>query len=95
MTRNYLDLGSASDWSYRVGNLIQPIRSTTQVWVVTRHQYGNFCARFSDLIWRGNQRKHLGNIILTEPEPKKAKLLCCIRKAKLFSLMLDGGSNNI
>ena len=27
-----------SDWSCRVGNLIQPIRSTTQIWVVTRHQ---------------------------------------------------------
>ena len=37
-----LDLGSASDWSYSVGNLIQPIRSTTQIWGVTRHQYGNF-----------------------------------------------------
>ena len=24
----------------RVKNLIQPIRSTTQIWVVTRHQYG-------------------------------------------------------
>jgi len=32
--------GSASDWSYRVGNLIQPIRTTTKIWVVTRHQYG-------------------------------------------------------
>ena len=32
---------SASDWLCRVGNLIQPIRSTTQIWVVTRHQYGN------------------------------------------------------
>ena len=40
MTRNYPDLGSASDWSCRVGNLIQPIRSTIQIWVVTRHQYG-------------------------------------------------------
>ena len=39
MTRHYPDLGSASDWSCRVGNLIQPIRSTTQIWVVTRHQY--------------------------------------------------------
>ena len=28
------------EWSCRVGNLIQPIRSTTQMWVVTRHQYG-------------------------------------------------------
>ena len=38
MTCHYPDLGSASDWSYRVGNLFQPIRSTTQIWVVTRHQ---------------------------------------------------------
>ena len=44
MTRHYPDLGSASDWSCRVGNLIQPIRSTTQIWVVTRHQYGIFSA---------------------------------------------------
>ena len=33
-------LGVASDWSLRVGNLLQPIGSTTQIWVVTRHQYG-------------------------------------------------------
>ena len=40
MTRHYPDLGSAFDWSCRVGNLLQPIRSTIQIWVVTRHQYG-------------------------------------------------------
>ena len=40
MTRHYTDLGSASDWSCPMGNLIQPIRSTTQICVVTRHQYG-------------------------------------------------------
>ena len=40
MTRHYPDLGSASDWSCHVGNLFQPIRSTTQIWEVTRHQYG-------------------------------------------------------
>ena len=40
MTRHYPDLGSASDWSCRVGNLIQPIRSTTQICVMKRHQYG-------------------------------------------------------
>ena len=40
MTRHYPDLSSASDWSWRVENLLQPIRSTTQIWVVTRHQYG-------------------------------------------------------
>ena len=34
------ELGSASDWSYHVGNLIQPIRNTTQICVVMHHQYG-------------------------------------------------------
>ena len=42
MTRHYPDLGSASDWLCHVGNLIQPIRNTTQLWVVMRHQYGIF-----------------------------------------------------
>ena len=54
ITHHYPDLGSASDWSRRMGNLIQPIRSTTQVWVVTSSVW-NFCAHFSDAIWQGNQ----------------------------------------
>ena len=33
MTCHYPGLGSASDWSCRVGNLIRPIRSPTQIWV--------------------------------------------------------------
>ena len=40
VTLHYRDLGGAFDWSCRVGNLIKPNRSTTQFWVVTRHQYG-------------------------------------------------------
>ena len=45
MTRHYPGLDSASDhrlldWSCRVGYLLQPIRSTTQVWEVTRYQEG-------------------------------------------------------
>ena len=35
-----LNLGIASDWSLHEESLIQPITSTTQIWVVTRHQYG-------------------------------------------------------
>ena len=31
MTRHYPDLGGASGWSCRVGNLLQPIRNTTQM----------------------------------------------------------------
>ena len=52
MTHHYPNLGSDSDRLYRVRNLIQPIRRTTQIWVET---LWNFCARFSDVIWRGNQ----------------------------------------
>ena len=40
LTRYYPDLGRVSDRSWRVGNSLQPIRSTTQTWLVTRHQYG-------------------------------------------------------
>ena len=36
---HYTDLGSTSECSCHQGNLLQPIRSTTQIWVVTRHQY--------------------------------------------------------
>ena len=40
MTCHYPVLGNASDWSCCEGNLLQPIRSITQIWVVTGHQYG-------------------------------------------------------
>ena len=40
ITRYYPDLGSVSDWSWRERNLPQPMRSTTQIWVVMRPQYG-------------------------------------------------------
>ena len=44
MTRHYSDLGSASDWLKQISQAAQPIRSTTQIRVATRHQYGiNFC----------------------------------------------------
>ena len=51
--KHYPDLGSetssvwnfcvrSSDVIWLVGNLLHPIRSTIQIWVVTRHQYGIF-----------------------------------------------------
>ena len=36
----YPDLGSASDWLNQIYHMAQPIRSTIQIWVVTRCQYG-------------------------------------------------------
>ena len=40
MTCHYPDLGCACDWLSRGGNLLRPIRSTTQIWALTLHQYG-------------------------------------------------------
>ena len=42
MTGHYPDLGigSASNWLNQIFHAARPIRSTTQFWVVTRHQYG-------------------------------------------------------
>ena len=40
MTHHYLDLASASNWLNQISHAEQPIRSTTQIWVVTVHQYG-------------------------------------------------------
>ena len=39
MTRHYPELDS-TDWLKREGISFEPIRSTTKIWVVTRHQYG-------------------------------------------------------
>ena len=35
MTRHYPDLGSASDWLNQISHAARPIRSPTQIWVVT------------------------------------------------------------
>ena len=40
MTCHYPDLGSASYCLKQISLAARPIRSTTQIWVVTRHQYG-------------------------------------------------------
>ena len=40
MKRHYPSLWSASDWLNQISHVAWPIRSTTQIWVVTHHQYG-------------------------------------------------------
>ena len=44
MTRHYPDLGSVSDWLKQISKKARPIRSTTHIWEVTRHQYGILCS---------------------------------------------------
>ena len=55
MTCHYPDLGSASDWLKQTSHALCPFRNTTQIWVVTRHQYGISALVFSDVILRGNR----------------------------------------
>ena len=42
MAHHYPDLGSASDWLKYISHAARTIRSTTQIWVLRRHQYGIF-----------------------------------------------------
>ena len=39
---------------FYISHEARPIRSTTQIWVSDASSVRNFCARFSDVIWRGN-----------------------------------------
>ena len=50
---------NASDWSYCMGNLLQPI-SNTQILVVTRHQYGIF-ALVPQTFFRGETSRGIAN----------------------------------
>ena len=52
MTRRFPHLGSSSDWLKQISHTAQPIRNTTQIWVVARHQYGVF-ALFSQTLGLG------------------------------------------
>ena len=40
MMCHYPDLASVFYWQCRERKFLQPIKSTTQIWVVKRHQYG-------------------------------------------------------
>ena len=48
-------LGSASDWLNQISQAASPIRSTTQIWAVTRHQYG-ISALVSQMSFGGETR---------------------------------------
>ena len=58
MTCYYPDLGSASDWLKQISHVALPIRSTSQIWVVTLSSVWNFCAHFSNVISLGNHWWH-------------------------------------
>ena len=68
MMRHYPSLDIASDhrlldWSCRMGYLLQPIRSTTQVWEVTRYQDG-ISALGPQTSFRGETRGSVAKCLL-------------------------------
>ena len=52
MTRHHPDLESTFDWLKQISHTARPIKSITQIWVVTRHQYG-ISALISQTLFRG------------------------------------------
>ena len=81
ITRYYLDLGSVSDWSWRVRNLLQPIKSTTQTWLVTHHQY-----RFSALVSQTSVREETSGGVAKCRLFRQASLMLfkCIKRENSF-----------
>ena len=63
MTRRHPDLGSASDWLNQISHAARPIRGITQIWVLTRHQYG-ISALISQTSFRGETRGGVAEFLL-------------------------------
>ena len=59
MTPHYPDPGTASDWLKQICHAVWPIRSTTQIWIVIRHQYG-ISALVSQTSFRGETSGGVG-----------------------------------
>ena len=89
MRRHSPDLGSASDWSCHMGNLRQPIRSTTQIWAVTRHQYG-ISALVSQTSFGGKATGSVAKCrLLSQTAIEVAKVTVEVTHAVLLSLLWD------
>ena len=75
------DLGSTSEWLVNEGNLLQSIRSTTPIWVVTCHQYG--------ISWLVLRRSFCGN-----PMVATQNVSCFLRLAflKIIETLMIRGS---
>ena len=65
-------------WSWHVGNLLQPIRSTSQIWVVTRHQFG-ISRLVSQTLFRGE----------TSGGVEKSRLFSLATRSSLSSRRLE------
>ena len=72
------DLDSVSDWLKQIFFATRPIRSTTQIWVVTRHQYG-ISALVSQTSFRGETSGSVPNCRLFSHAKTQIKMVEFIR----------------
>ena len=82
MTRHYPDLGSASDWLKQISHAARPIRSATQIWVVTRKQYG-ISARVPQTSFYGETNGGVAKLrvfVQVTSEPLTCYLITCYRE---------------
>ena len=78
---HYPDLGRASDWSNQVFPMAQPIRSTTQIWVVThrisalvsQRSFGRETGGSVSKCWLFSQAIDSVYVIVTASSAKKKK----------------------
>ena len=87
MTHHYPDLNRASDLLCRVGNLIQPIRSPTQIWVVTHHQY-EISARVSQTSFGQETSGSIAKCRLFSQATLAAKHLSCMYSSLSITVVL-------
>ena len=92
MTCHCPDLGSASNWSCRLGNLIQPIRGTTQIWVMTRHHYG-ISAPVSQTSFGGETSGSVAKCRLFSQTRRREAIMVFFR-APYFELLLCWQASN-
>ena len=78
---HYPDLGRASDWSNQVFPMAQPVRSTTQIWVVThrisalvsQRSFGRETGGSVSKCWLFSQAIDSVYVIVTASSAKKKK----------------------
>ena len=74
MTPHYLDIGRAFDWLKQISHAARPIRNTSQIWVVTRHQYG-ISAFISQTSFRGETSGGVAKCRLFSPATWNNKII--------------------
>ena len=83
MIHHYPDLGSASDWLKQISHTAQPIRGTTQKWLVTCHQY-----RISALVFQTSFRRETVGEIAKCWLFSRGTLYLWLKKLILFNVNL-------